>query len=54
MLGQTNLKDLHDVEALRRSVAMLPANSYERIFSREEALRLLDGLSTALKAVAID
>ncbi|MGI9595080.1 MAG: hypothetical protein ACR2QK_02905 [Acidimicrobiales bacterium] len=44
----------NDVEGLRRSVAMLPANSYERIFSREEALRILESLGAALKALAID
>ncbi len=54
MPGDTDLTNPHDVEGLRRSVAMLPANSYNRIFSREEALRLLDSLGHALRAIAID
>ncbi len=54
MLGNTDLTNEHDVEALRRSVAMLPANNYDRIFSREEALRILENLTRALRAVAIE
>ena len=54
MLGNTDLTNEHDVEALRRSVAMLPANTYDRGCSREEALRLLDSLRLALKAIAIE
>lgn len=54
MLGDTDLTNPHDVEGLRRSVAMLPANSYDRVFSREEALRILDGLRNALKEIAIE
>ncbi len=54
MLGDTDLTNPNDVEGLRRSIAMLPANSYERIFSREEALRVLESLGSALKAIAID
>lgn len=54
MLGNTDLTNEHDVEALRRSVAMLPANNYDRIFSREEALHILESLTRALRAVAIE
>jgi len=54
MLGDTDLTNPHDVEGLRRSIAMLPANSYDRIFSREEALRLLESLGQALRAIPID
>ncbi len=54
MLGNTDLTNPNDVEGLRRSVAMLPANSYERIFSREEALRILENLVIALRAVPLD
>ncbi len=54
MLGDTDLTSPHEVEGLRRSVAMLPANSYDRIFSREEALQVLESLSRALRAIPID
>lgn len=54
MLGDADLTNPSEVEGLRRSVAMLPANSYDRIFSREEALRLLESLGRALKAIAIE
>jgi hypothetical protein len=54
MLGNTDLTNPNDVEGLRRSVAMLPANSYDRLFSREEALRLLESLVSALRAVPMD
>lgn len=54
MLGDANLTNPHEVEGLRRSVAMLPANSYDRIFSREEALRILDSLGHALREIAIE
>ncbi len=52
MLGDTDLTNPNEVEGLRRSVAMLPANSYERIFSREESLKILESLGRALKAIA--
>lgn len=54
MLGDTDLTDPHQIEGLRRSIAMLPANSYERIFSREEALRLIGALQYALRALPLD
>lgn len=54
MLGPIDLTDLHEVERLRRSVAMLPASSHNRIFSREESLKLIGALAAALKAVPID
>ncbi|MGH1490011.1 MAG: hypothetical protein ACRBK7_11575 [Acidimicrobiales bacterium] len=54
MLGDTDLTNPNDVEGLRRSVAMLPANSYDRIFSREEALKILEKLGLALKALAME
>lgn len=54
MLGDSDLTNPNDVEGLRRSVAMLPANSYERVFSREEALRILESLGLALKAIALE
>ena len=54
MLGQINLTNPHDVEGLRRSVAMLPANSYGRVFSREEALKLIEALASALQAVPME
>lgn len=54
MLGNTDLTNPNDVEGLRRSVAMLPANSYDRVFSREEALRILESLVVALRAVPLD
>lgn len=49
MLGTTDLTNPNDVETLRRSVAMLPANASSRPFSREEALRVLDVLRELLK-----
>ena len=54
MLGQSDLTNPHDVEALRRSLAMLPANSYSRVLSREEALKLVEALAAALKAIPMD
>jgi hypothetical protein len=54
MLGTTDLTNQNDVETLRRSVAMLPASANTRIFSREEALRLLDVLQSLLKATEFD
>ncbi len=54
MLGTTNLTNPNDVETLRRSVAMLPASADTRIFSREEALRVLDVLRELLKATEFD
>lgn len=50
MLGTTDLTNPNDVETLRRSVAMLPASADARIFSREEALRLLDVIRELLRA----
>ncbi len=54
MLGNTDLTNRTDVESLRRSVAMLPASADNRIFSREEALRLLDVVRELLKATEFD
>ena len=54
MLGDADLTDPHQVEGLRRSVAMLPANSYDRVFSREEALKILDSLGQALRDMPMD
>lgn len=54
MLGTTDLTNPNDVETLRRSVAMLPASANARIFSREEALRILDVLRTLLKSTEFD
>jgi len=54
MLGDTDLTDTNQIEGLRRSIAMLPANSYERIFSREEALRLIGALQYALRSIPLD
>lgn len=54
MLGTTDLTQEHEVEALRRSIAMLPANSQTRVFTREQALVGLEVLRAALKAVSID
>lgn len=52
MLGHdTDLTVAEDVERFRRSVAMLPANSYQRVLSREEVLRLSGALVEALRAV---
>lgn len=50
MLGPTDLTNPHDVEGLRRSVAMLPANTGQLLFTRDEALRLVDALRSAMKA----
>jgi hypothetical protein len=54
MLGTTDLTNPNDVETLRRSVAMLPASANARIFSREEALRILDVLRTLLKSTEFE
>ncbi|MEM9566048.1 MAG: hypothetical protein AAGA93_25740 [Actinomycetota bacterium] len=54
MLGMTDLTNPNDVETLRRSVAMLPASADARIFTREEALQLLDVLHRLLKATEFD
>jgi hypothetical protein len=54
MLGTTDLTNPIDVESLRRSVAMLPASADARIFSREEALRILDVLRELLRATEFD
>jgi hypothetical protein len=39
MLGTTDLTNVHDIERLRRSVAMLRPGA--PVFDREESLRLL-------------
>jgi hypothetical protein len=49
MLGTTDLTNVNDVESLRRSVAMLPASANNRVFSREEALQILDMLGRLLR-----
>ena len=50
MIGsRTDLSDVHHVEGLRRSVAMLSPDS--RPFNRLESLRLLEALNDALRAV---
>lgn len=54
MLGTTDLTNPNDVETLRRSVAMLPASANARVFSREEALRILDVLRTLLRSTEFD
>ena len=54
MLGNTKLTNVHEVEGLRRSVAMLSANTGHGIFTREEALRVLDALASALRAIPLD
>lgn len=54
MLGTTDLTNPNDIETLRRSVAMLPASADARIFSREEALRVLDVLQALLKTTEFD
>lgn len=54
MLGTTDLTNPIDVETLRRSVAMLPASADARIFSREEALQILDVLRRLLRATEFD
>lgn len=47
------MTDLEQIEGLRRSIAVLPANSYDRILSREEALRLIGALQDALRAIPL-
>ncbi len=54
MLRTTDLTNPIDVETLRRSVAMLPASADARIFSREEALRILDVLRRLLQETEFD
>lgn len=54
MLGDANLKNIHEVEGLRRSIAMLPAGADNRILTREEALRLVDALRQALREHPLD
>jgi hypothetical protein len=54
MLGDTDLMDPHQVEGLRRSIAMLPANTGRGVMTREETLRLVTALQTALKAAPLD
>ena len=47
MLGSSDLTNIHHVNGLRRSVAMMPAHS--KVLSREETLQLLDSLVELLK-----
>lgn len=54
MLGETDLTDIEELERLRRSIAMLPAATGQKIFSREEALRLLQVHIASIRAIAID
>lgn len=54
MLGDANLNNPHEVEVMRRSVAMLPANTGTGVLTREESLRLLDALRVALAAAPPD
>jgi hypothetical protein len=54
MLGDANLNNPHEVEVMRRSVAMLPANTGTGVLTREESLRLLDALRAALAAAPPD
>ena len=54
MLGDTNLYVPHEVETLRRSVAMLPANTRNGILTREETLRVLDALAAAIRDRPVD
>jgi hypothetical protein len=51
MLGDTDLSDLHEIEQLRRSVAMLPPNADSVIFTRSEALKILSALHQAQAAL---
>jgi hypothetical protein len=51
MLGDTDLSDLHEIEQLRRSVAMLPPNADSAIFTRSEALKILSALHQAQAAL---
>ena len=54
MLGDTDLTNPHQLEGLRRSVAMLPANTGAGILTREETLRLLDAMRTVLRNAPLD
>ena len=47
MLGTTDLTNIHDVERLRRSVAMLRPGA--QVFDREESLRLLAQVTELLR-----
>ncbi|MDH4279942.1 MAG: hypothetical protein OEZ14_09185 [Acidimicrobiia bacterium] len=49
MLGDTDLMNPHQLEGLRRSVAMLPANTGNGILTREETLHLLDAMRAVLR-----
>lgn len=48
MIDDTDLMNFHDVEQLRRSVAMLTPGS--RALDREETLQVLNALTALLKA----
>ena len=47
MLGETNLSEFHEVEQIRRSVAMLAPG--RPAMDREDTLRVLEALKAALK-----
>lgn len=49
MLGDTDLTDIHAVERIRRSIAMLPAHR-QGVLDREEALTVLDAIADLLRA----
>ncbi len=44
----------HQLEGLRRSVAMLPANTGTGILTREETLHLLDAMRAVLRDAPLD
>lgn len=48
MLGDTNLSDVHDVERLRRSLAMLSPKA--AALNREEALAVVTALGSRLSS----
>ncbi|MDH3302661.1 MAG: hypothetical protein OES24_19350 [Acidimicrobiia bacterium] len=54
MLGDTDLMNPHQLEGLRRSVAMLPANTGTGILTREETLHLLDAMRAVLRNAPLD
>ncbi len=54
MLGDTDLMNPHQLEGLRRSVAMLPANTGSGILTREETLHLLDAMRAVLRDAPLD
>lgn len=49
MLGNADLTNRHDVERIRRSVAMLPAHR-PGVLDREEGLAILDQILALLRA----